>query len=322
MSTTNENRSVEIVFCVLNGTSVLVCLLAIILVFGLRLYTKIVYRLAIYQVLSALAFSTVETLQIIFVNYDKSPVYQRLCTTIGWLVVYTQWMKLLLTVWLTVHLFCFGVLHKNLTKLEVLYIMSSLLVPAAIAVVPLLTDSYQINPLGCYIFTKNGTNDAAKIEWFALWNLPAIVILFIASITMVVIIMKLAYMVHLRQKIEPITERDQYWKALKQLIPLAAFPILFFFFTIPGFVYALYAAENSTANVSVMVAAVFLPMWSMASGITLLTHIAVARLYRKNRDQRRVNVYFSCHHTTERAVVAELTNNDTHYSFPKDDASM
>ena len=229
MNISDDDYSVQILFCVLNGASVLVCLLAAIMVFALKLHRRIVYRLALYQVLSALAFSTVETLEIIFVNYEKSPiVYGRLCNTIGWLVMYTQWVKLLFTAWLTVHLFCFGVLYKNLKKLEILYVVTLLLVPVIFATIPLITESYHIDRLGCYISDVNGTNPDAKIELFALWTIPALVILLAASIAMVIMVMKMAYTVCLRLKIDSITDGDQFWKALKQLLPLAAFPIMFF----------------------------------------------------------------------------------------------
>ena len=268
MNVSDDDYSVPILFCVLNGASVLVCLLAAIMVFALKLHSKIVYRLALYQVLSALAFSTVETLEIIFVNYEKSPVvYGRLCTTIGWFVVYTQWVKLLFTAWLTVHLFCFVVLYKNLRKLDILYIVTSLhvLLPAVIATVPVITKSYHNNSLGCYIVYANGTNTDAEIEWFALWNIPALIILLAASIAMVIMVIKLAYTVCLRLKKEVITDGDQFWKALKQLLPLAAFPIMFFLFVIPVLVYGVYEAESSTTNESssVILAAVFIPMWGM-----------------------------------------------------------
>ena len=326
MNISDDDYSVQILFCVLNGTSVLVCLLAAIIVFALKLHSKIVYRLALYQVLSALAFSMVETLEIIFVNYDKSPVvYGRLCTTIGWLVVYTQWIKLLFTAWLTVHLFCFGVLYKNLKKLEILYVVTS---PAVIATVPLITKSYHINPLGCYIFDANGTNSAAKIEWFALWNIPALIILLVASIAMVIMVINMAYKVCLRLKTEGITDGDQYWKALKQLLPLAAFPILFFLFVIPGFVYSVYEAESSTTNESsVILAAVFIPMWGISSGMALLGHILMARLYcvhvrrkqLKEQIEIRENItkYNSCgHHTITKS--SDHVSSTTRFSLPND----
>ena len=177
-SSSDDNVSSAILFCALNVVSTLVCISAAVLALCLGLYKKLVYRLALYQVLASLAFATVETLEIIFVNYDKAPeVYGRLCATIGYLIIYSEWMKLLFTMWVTFHLFCFAVLHKNLKKLEVLYVVTSLLAPAVIAVVPLLTKSYNISPLGCYIY-----------ELFALWNASALIILFVASIAMVVMV--------------------------------------------------------------------------------------------------------------------------------------
>ena len=113
---------------VTNSVSILVCLLAAILVFGLQLHKKLVYRLALYQAFAALAFSLAQMLQIIMVNYQSNPeMYGSISITIAFSVMYCQWMKLLFTMWMTFHLFCFAVLHKNLKKLEVLYIMTSLL---------------------------------------------------------------------------------------------------------------------------------------------------------------------------------------------------
>ena len=324
MNVSGDGYSVQILFCVLNGASVLVCLLAAIMVFALKLHSKIVYRLALYQVLSALANSTVQTLRIVFVNYEKSPVvYGRLCITIGWLVFYTQWIKLLFTAWLTVHLFCFGVFYKNLRKLEILYVVTSLLVPIIIASIPLITRSYHIHPLGgCYIYDDaNGTNPDAEIEWFALWSIPAMIILLAASIAMVIMVIKLAYKVCLRLRIERITDGDQFWKALKQLLPLAAFPILFFLFVIPVLVFVVYTNESS-----VILAAVFIPMWGISSGMTLLIHISVAQLYctrRKQlqehiqRNRENLTMYNSFAHSTINEL-SDHVSSTTHFSLPKD----
>ena len=74
------------------------------------------------------------SMEIVFINHDELLyIHGRLCIVVGLLVMYTEWMKLLFTMWVTFHLFCFAVLHKNLKKLEVLYIVTSLLVPALIA---------------------------------------------------------------------------------------------------------------------------------------------------------------------------------------------
>ncbi|KAL5509189.1 hypothetical protein EMCRGX_G004510 [Ephydatia muelleri] len=221
------------IFAGTNGVSVVVCLVAAILVLLLKLYGKLVYRLALYQVLSALAMASVEAMQVVLINYEKSPNnYRRFCTAIGFLVQYTIWMKLLFTMWVTFHLFCFAVLHKNLKKLEVLYVVTSLLVPMVISIIPLVTNSYGRSPDGniCCIYANT---NASFIERLALWDGPAMTILIAASIAMVVMVIILANQVCRRSKYEPITDSDEHWKALKQLLPLAAFPVLFFVFEMP-----------------------------------------------------------------------------------------
>ena len=97
-------------------------MLAAILVPHLELYKKHVYRLALYQVLSALAMALVFIMQVMFINYDDSPyIYGQIYIPVFiFLGLYTEWIKLLFTMWVTFHLFCFAVLHKNMKKLELL----------------------------------------------------------------------------------------------------------------------------------------------------------------------------------------------------------
>ena len=280
-SNSSDNWFQVVFFCTTNGVSALVCTLAIFLVFYLKLFGKVVYRLALYQVVAALAFATVETLETIFINDDgtESP-YAKACTAIGWLVVYTQWTKLLLTLWVTLHLFCLAVLYKNPRKLEALYVPTSVFVPALIASVPLLTGTYGLSPnRRCYI-TNSEWN--GHIERFALFDGPAMVILLAASFAMIVMVVKLSCTMCWRTGYEPLHEGDQLWKALKQLLPLAAFPLLFFVFVIPVITLDIYGARRPSQSKAVpFTNAVFVSLWSMASGVTLISHIAVARLCSK-----------------------------------------
>ena len=112
-----------IVQVICNSASILVCLLASTMMLAFRLYRKVVYRLALYQVLSSLALAFVSVFQIIFINYHTNTgAYGRACIAIAWLILYAEWMKLLFTIWVTIHLFFFAVLLKNLKKLEALYV--------------------------------------------------------------------------------------------------------------------------------------------------------------------------------------------------------
>ena len=108
-----------------------------------------------------------------------------------------------------------------------------------IAVVPLITKAYGRSPDGiyCYIYVRN---NVASIERFALWDGPSMTILLAVSTAMVVMGIKLASKVCSRSKYEPITDGDQYYKALQELLPLAAFPVLFFILQIPALIYHIY----------------------------------------------------------------------------------
>ena len=305
-----KNASVQIytiLYTAADCISVLVCLFAIVLVMSLRLYKKVVYRLALYQVLAALAFATVGAIQIIFINYNENPeVYRHVCTAIAWLALYTQWVKLVFTTWVTVHLFSFGVLYKNLNKLEALYVVTSLLVPATIASVPLITGTYGVQFDACYIYDRNDSKHVAVIERFALWNGPAIIILLAASATMVVMVIILAHRVCWKSNFVTITDGGQYWRALKQLLPLAAFPLLFFVFVLPVVMFD--EAIIRTSDVAqVLIPTLLIPLWSMASGVTLIIHISVALLCTCNKRQRLqessslfTSLWPCCAHVTKR----------------------
>ena len=301
------------IFAGTNGVSVVVCLVAAILVLLLKLYGKLVYRLALYQVLSALAMASVEAMQVVLINYEKSPNnYRRFCTAIGFLVQYTIWMKLLFTMWVTFHLFCFAVLHKNLKKLEVLYVVTSLLVPMVISIIPLVTNSYGRSPDGniCCIYANT---NASFIERLALWDGPAMTILIAASIAMVVMVIILANQVCRRSKYAPITDSDEHWKALKQLLPLAAFPVLFFVFEMPVLMYNLYTTQHSTPNEGMFIAdVVCFSLWSMASGATVIIHISVARIC--GRKHKPNNVSVSCLAVTQHSTHT-IINSETHVSL-------
>ena len=306
------------VIATVNSVSVIVCLLAAVLVLRLKLHKKLVYRLALYQVLSSLLLATVTALQVIFINYNESlHIYAQVCTAVAWIKMYVSWVKLFFVIWVAFHLFCFGVLQKNLKKLEVLYVVTSLLVPALIAIVPLVTHTYGLSSDGafCYIYANESV---AFIERLALWDGPATIMLIATSMVMVVMVIKLACLVYQRSEYEPITDGDQYWKALKQLLPLAAFPILFFIFEIPVFLYHVYTTQYSTPNEGMLIAdGVCLSLWSTASGATLIIHISVAHIRgRKNKSTRLAHVVDSHTLFTQHVGTGLSENSATRFSLP------
>lgn len=280
------NRSVsdiDIAFTVLNGVSVLVCLLAVILLLAQNLQNSFAYRLSLYQLLSSLSFAIVETLQIIFINYgENSQAYGRACTFIGFLGIYSRWAKLLFTFWVAFHLFCFAVLRKSVERLEALYVLTSLIVPAVFAVVPLTTGTYRLSGFHsyCFIYGSNNSYQIQLTEWLLLWDVPAMIILLLSSVAMAVVITQALKHLCRKLRYESITGKDPFWRVFKQLLPLAAFPILFLVFMLPAVIFHIYSTANAQGGIDgalIISAAVFISLWSLASGGTVIVHIALAR---------------------------------------------
>lgn len=334
------------VICTTNAVSVVVCLLASAMVFGLKLHQKVVYRLALYQILAALVFSVVQMSQIAFVHYNVtsgSDAYAHACYAIAFLSLYTQWAKLVLTTWLTAHLFCFSVFQKNLKRLEVVYVVTSLLVPAALAGVALGIRSYGLGEFGCWISStcRNGNFSFRDMffERLGLWDGPAASILLIASVAMVIMLIKLAVNVHQRRRYAQTSSGDQFWKALKQLLPLAAFPVLFYIFVIPQFAFHIYQLEFQATNYQlprsaddsfyVAISASF-SVWSFVSGLTLILHVCVARMSQHCRNgislqDTRVRPYGAVAiddegSSTVRPETASLLNSTTSFPLPTESA--
>ena len=168
--------------------------------------------------------------------------------------------------WATVHLFCVVVLYKSPQKLEVLYVVTSLLVPAS---VPLITrsGSYAINlDRRCYI------NQHELVERIVLWDAPAMAILLALSIVMVVVVRKL-----LRRRSE-FEARDQFVRSefarfvRAYFIPLAPYPI-FPVFIVPVVIMDVIDALSITSPIAAMsiANALFTSLWSLTSAATLIT---------------------------------------------------
>eukprot|EP00731_Ephydatia_muelleri_P013269 Em0007g579a len=279
----------------INAAAVALSLLAVIVVCYTRLYRVTVYRLSLYQVLAAIAVSLLHVIEIAMIDYERDPEqYSDLCEAFGYMILYSEWVKLHFTMWVTLHLFCFAVFHKNLKRFEVLYVVTSLVIPSLMAAVPLLTHSYGLAGSGCWIseyatLCRNETSRDGVIEQFALWFVPSTAILIAATVLMVVMVTIMACRLRHRLGVyEPMTSKNQHSFALKQLLPLAVYPLLFVAFNLPPFANRLYTTLNRHANHGLVLATgVCLAAWSASAGLALITHIMMTRsLYKQMQTSR------------------------------------
>ena len=155
------------IYLPVSSISVLLCLATVAVVCKQRLHKTLVYRLAMYQVLSAMEFSIIWIIVFIILFYSLSAVELAVLYAV---LMGSSFIKLMFTVWISIHLFALAVFHKNLQRLERLYVVSSLLIPLAVTIVQLGT--------GCRAYSTYQSETIIFIIIFA--------ILVIVSLLMVV----------------------------------------------------------------------------------------------------------------------------------------
>ena len=266
----------------LAGVGVFVCALSIVVSLRLHLYRQTVYRLAVYQVTSALAFgvtSLLDVVQYLAMEHSGQRPHQPLCLGNAYLSTYTLLVKLAFTVFITVHLFAFAVCYKNFKRLEVCYILVSVIVPAIMASIPFATRTYgqQGKTPWCWIMQKNACPPriivAGIAAAFAVWYVPALVSLGTISSLIVVMLGVLACRVKKDDR-----GAKLHAVATKQMLPLVTYPATFCVLLVPPMAHFIYdASPGGHGNDSALLVVSHLCstglVWS--AGVLFLLHIAV-----------------------------------------------
>lgn len=278
-------RILLLVYGSIGGGTVFVCVFGIATVFYLRLHRIFVYRLAMYQVIAACFFGLTRALQLISLGNLDEQGDIKACQAVAYLVVCSSWIKLVLTFWVTVHLFVFTVFLKNLRRLEVFYVATAVIAGPVIAAIPLITKSYGHAGPWCWIEGRKKQCNIHKfatgeIEQIAVWYGPALVVLLVESVlvlaTIAVSIFRIsckAWSGEHQSLVHAALNRQR--QALHLLLPLLAYPTLFcVLITIP-LVNRIYEIAEASPNFGLfMASAVSIPVMGLAAGIALLAHIA------------------------------------------------
>ena len=269
--------------------SVLCCMFAISMVIILKLYKYFIYRLAMYQVLASLFQSLIYASTLMLLNYNSTQLYCRvICQVTAFFLVYAPFIKLMFTCWLTFHLFCYVVFLKNFKRLEWLYISSSLLIPLFLASVPFITKSYGMSGAWCYIRSWNNDSDSKEgiAEQFSFYYGPATLFLILSVIAIVIMIAVMVYRahksVHSRSgENQPLTsDRNQKVKVIKQLLPLLAYPIIYFMLLIFPLTNRIYMAASGSKDSNVILLrahAVSGGLMGTFAALVLVIHICVMK---------------------------------------------
>ena len=291
-SYTTKERNIVLVFMGCMGViSFSMCLLAVVLVFCLKFHKMFTYRLALYQVLSAMMFSCTMIMVLGLINYDSHSLpYIITCKARAFLVEYFFIVNLLFTICLAFHLFYLAVFLKNLERLEVPYILVSTTVPLLFVWVPFINDSYGLVDAWCWIKYRKGKCDSEPylegiIEQIALWFVPLFVCLTVCLVAAVVIVAVLVKRVCVTYSEKTVLIENHLKlknkKTLKELLPLLAYSVVFYCISFVPFAIRInaYHKDSPPDNIRVLILhALATSSFGLFSSLILVTHIAVVQL--------------------------------------------
>ena len=279
-----EDKVILMIEGTVGGAGSIVCIAAVLLALYLKLHRKIVYRLAIYQVVSALAFGITCIMDASQLLAEQNHISLPLCLTVAFLTTYTLWLKLAFTVVVSLHLFIFAVCYTNLKKFEVLYLVMSFVLPLAISAIPFTTHSYGYQNGGwCWIQDQDQDgnctthdNVPGQIEEYVIWFVPAIIGLLASSLLVIAMVTILCCRIH-RKHNRP--GEEQYKNALKQMLPLVVYPIVFCTLLLVSMSNWIYSEIGSSTHkyeyMFAITAEICFTGFTWTAGLCLLVHVCV-----------------------------------------------
>ncbi len=310
--------------------SMVFCIIAVTMVIGLRLYTRFAYRLAMYQVLGSLFWSLSNVLLLLQLNYDQHSESSRAsCYLEAFTIEYSMWVKLLFTLWLVFHLFCYVVLLKNLKKLEWLYVTSTVFFPLVCIVwIPFIHGNYGI--AGAWCFIRIWKDDCATekypegiAEMFALFYAPvavALALIALAIFIMVVVMVQRAYRNKDLERQPFLAEHNEAnRKVVKQLLPLLAYPIIYFALFLFPLINRLYDTLGNGTGYAFDIAHVFTSgIMGFFAGLALMIHICCLKFPSKSSRPKARKETDNLASRNPSSSYANLSTANTRYSLQRE----
>ena len=246
VSISKELRPILILCCTNGSVCAFLCAVAIAAMIFFRLFTLLTHRLILYMLVAIMFFSLSVAIQFLALWHDYwlNGEYVDDCITEGFFMMYLAWVMLLATLMVTLHLTSMVLLpslFQKLAKMEPFYLLFPWIFPLFVVWIPFVHNNYGISGSWCWIRLYNkdcSHNKEGAIEVYAVWYGELIVGLVLNNIALLVIAVTLC-----KRAYKNTTSLD-YRKALKQTLPLVAYPITYQFLSFFAIANRMYQAAH------------------------------------------------------------------------------
>ena len=184
----------------------------------------------------------------------------------------------------------FDDLSKQLSKVRNRLCSVFYIVPLLYSWIPFIHNSFEVAGVWCWI--RDWKDDCATekyleriIEQFALWYGPLFISLTIsvAAVLIILIVLTQRAYAHRNLKIECLVEnhkQNQNKQAIKELLPLSTYPVIFYVFTLFSLSDRIYSSISSNASFELaLVHSITTSLWGFCSSLAL---ILVIRQLKRN----------------------------------------
>eukprot|EP00731_Ephydatia_muelleri_P021326 Em0013g1053a len=312
---------------VISGVSIAIAVIPSIVVFYLRLHRQFTYRVAFYQVLGAILYHCAGILATLFplaIDHNKKH-FVPVCQFAAFSLTFFFWVKLFFVSFIVVHLFIYAVIYRSIKRFEPAYIVSSIICSLVIATVPFMTKTYGLAGPWCWI--ENRQDDCSSqvlldgvIEQFALYYVPGLACLAVDSVLAAAMVTILYLRAQREKKRDPTIKRQPLQEAIKQMLPLVAYPMLFLLLLLPGFANRVYGATPNQPSVGLTYfSTVSIALWGFVGGAALSLHIMIMR-YSQRAAKHKTNAAIS-YGTAEAVVMSSrpaACTSGTHFVLPSE----
>ena len=277
----------------LGVVSVICCVLAVGLVFYLKLHKHFLYRLAMYQVLSSMLVSlnsvfTITLISKVKKNYGTFECV--MCNLTAFLLLYFDWVKLLFTTMLSFHLFCLAVCLKDFKHYEKKSILIFVCLPLSFVWIPFICNKFGHVGPWCWITNDCGKDHpAGTTEQILLWYGPCIVLLLfcmIAAVAVIVVLWRRHNNKNHNNEKEALLNQgsDKNRNALIEITPLLIYPTIYIILQIITSIDYIYIAEKKKLHFGLIITnSVINGSWGIFSSLALFSHIMISKYLKRRK---------------------------------------
>ena len=244
-----------------------------------------------YQVLSSALVGLDDVLVITLSSYVSADYYTLnhvMCQVTAVLLSYFMWMKLLFTTMLVFHFFSLAVCLKDWKRFELPYILVSLLFPLLFVWVPFVNGNYGPAGAWCWIQDRNidcSYNRVGVAEQYGIWYGPSYLLLTLGVIAVITVIVTLCWRGWCRDKQRNyllMQSNNRHKKALIEIAPLMAYPLIFFMLDMIATVHRVFDAISDHPSFALeLIHSLVNATWGLFSALALFVHILVTQCLKK-----------------------------------------